>query len=94
MGMSEEGTTPNFATLLTYCDPSDFAYGKATFSSRNGHPFVVCDDISPNRGVTFQGRQDIHPPAFCYRQLVAPLGEMSRSDRGVVLSSALCVLRF
>ena len=26
------------------------------FHSVNGHPFVVCDDISPNRGVTFQGR--------------------------------------
>ena len=36
--------------------PSDLRY--ATFSSRNGHPFVCFADISPDRGITFQGRQD------------------------------------
>ena len=28
------------------------------FSSGNGHPFVCDADISPNRGITFQGRQE------------------------------------
>ena len=28
-----------------------------SFSSRNRHPFVCFADISPNRGITFQGRQ-------------------------------------
>ena len=39
----------------TWLNPSDgFA---ATFFSENGNPFVSFADISPNRGITFQGRQ-------------------------------------
>ena len=40
-------------------DPSVTTYGCDIFHSVNRHPFVVCDDISPNRGVTFQGRQEL-----------------------------------
>ena len=62
------------------------------FAPRTGTPSSLRDTPSnrgnyPNRGITFQGRQEIYPPAFYYRQLVAPLGEMSKFlenfDRGV-----------
>ena len=33
----------------------------ATLSSGNRHPFVCFADISPNRGITFQGGQEIEP---------------------------------
>ena len=44
-------------------------------------------DISPNRGITFQGRQEIHYPTYIFRQLVAPeRGDVATSccDRGVL----------
>ena len=44
--------------VLSDTDPSVKTYGFASFHSVNGHPFVCFADISPNRGISFQGRQD------------------------------------
>ena len=39
-------------------NPSVFCFAKSSFHSMNWHPFVCFADISPNRGIPFQGRQD------------------------------------
>ena len=56
------GAASNLLQKLKVSVRRPFHRKRSPFSSRNGHPFVVCDDISPDRGVTLKGTANFPQP--------------------------------
>ena len=74
---------------------------RSPFSSRNRNPFVCVADISPDRGISFQGRQQNcgeQGSGFYPTQLVLTVGQMpptkcSRRDGIPTLRRQPCLLQ-